>query len=153
LRLPTPHVHAGTGNDDGIAFGASNPEPLRGDGAGLLVLLVEDQTIIALDTEIMLAELGAARVQSFTTTASALEWLAASRADVAVLDIALGSSTSYPVADALSDRAIPFVFTTGYGENHLVPPRFANVPIVHKPYGAEALAEGLARCLGRNRRV
>jgi CheY-like chemotaxis protein len=149
LRPPTAHVHAGTGDDDGASLGAPSPDPLRGSGSGLLVLLVEDQTIIALDTELMLAELGAARVQSFTSAIAALEWLSAAQADVAVLDIALGSATSYPVADALADRGIPFVFTTGYGESHLVPPRFSKVPIVQKPYGVESLSEGLTRCLAR----
>jgi CheY-like chemotaxis protein len=141
-------VYAGAGDDVDAPSSGANPHPLRGSGSGLIVLLVEDQTIIALDTEIMLAELGASSVQSFTTSDSALQWLAASTPNVAVLDIALGATTSYPVAEALLQRAIPFVFTTGYGESHLVPPRFSKVPIVHKPYGAENLLEGLARCMG-----
>jgi CheY-like chemotaxis protein len=113
----------------------------------LHVLLVEDQTIIALDTESMLTELGASSVQSFTTPDAALAWLQSAQADVAVLDIALGALTSYPVADILQERGIPFLFTTGYGDTRFIPERYALVPVVHKPYGAEALAEGLALCL------
>jgi DNA-binding NtrC family response regulator len=118
---------------------------------GLNVLLVEDQTIIALDTENMLSELGAASVQSFTTAEAALSWLADARADVGVLDIALGKEMSYPVADLLLSRSTPFLFTTGYGDTHHIPPRFAHVPVVHKPYGIEGLAEALERCLVQRR--
>lgn len=121
--------------------------PRQGHAAGLRVLLVEDQTIIALDTESMLAELGAASIQTFTTAEAALAWIADTTIDIGVLDIALGAATSYPVADALTQRGIPFVFTTGYGDTHPIPIRFAAVPIVHKPYGTEALADAIARCL------
>jgi len=117
------------------------------------VMLVEDQIIIALGTGTMLCELGAANVQSLPTADAALAWLAAAHVDVGVLDIGLGEAMSYPVADLLRERGIPFLFTTGYGEMRDVPERFADVPVVHKPYGIEGLAEGLARCLGLQRRV
>lgn len=124
----------------------------KGPAAGLRVLLVEDQTIIAIDTESMLSELGAASVQSFATSEDALAWLAAAQADVGVLDIQLGSTMSYPVADLLGERGIPFVFTTGYGDAHAIPERYADAPIVHKPYSVDGLAQGLARCLELHRR-
>jgi DNA-binding NtrC family response regulator len=117
----------------------------------LNVLLVEDQTIIALDTETMLCDLGAASVTSFTTAETALSWLADAQADVGVLDIGLGTEMSYPVGDLLLQKGIPFLFTTGYGDTHQIPPRFAGVPVVHKPYSIEGLAEALERCLKRMR--
>ncbi len=117
------------------------------------VLLVEDQTIIALDTESMLSDLGAASVRSFITAEAALEWLAAAQPDIGVLDIGLGTATSYPVADVLAERGIPFMFTTGYGAAHLIPARFSAVPVVQKPYGIEALADALARCLETRRQA
>jgi DNA-binding NtrC family response regulator len=119
----------------------------------LTVLLVEDQTIIALDTESMLSELGAVSIRSFTTAEAALSWLADSPADVGVLDIGLGKGVSYPVADLLLERGIPFLFTTGYGDAHLIPVRFANVPVVHKPYSIEGLADALARCILSSRKA
>lgn len=139
------------GNSDEPQFDPRDP----GDGApgaqakGLRALLVEDQTIIALDTESILFELGAASVVSFTTAEAALQWLAVAQADLGVLDIALAGATSYPVADALMERAIPFMFTTGYGDTQLIPERFAGVPVVHKPYSTEALATAVAVCINR----
>jgi DNA-binding NtrC family response regulator len=115
----------------------------------LQVILVEDQIIIALDTESMLRDIGAAAVHSFTTSASALAWLADGTADVGVLDVSLGATTSFDVADALQQRGAPFIFTTGYGDYGVIPEQFSGVPIVGKPYTLDALARGLAHCLGR----
>ena len=123
----------------------------RGSDAGMHVLLVEDEAIIALDTESMLRELGAADVRSFSTAHAALDWLAEGRTDIGVLDIALREMTSYPVGDALVERGIPFIFTTGYGNTCHVPSRFAAVPVVHKPYSLGDLTSGLARCLAPQR--
>jgi DNA-binding NtrC family response regulator len=111
------------------------------------VVLVEDQTIIALDTEGMLLELGAASVHSFTTVDAAVAWLGSAKIDVGVLDVALGAATSFPVAERLMQLGVPFVFTTGYGDTKMFPAPLLSVPIVRKPYGIEALAEGLAQCL------
>jgi DNA-binding NtrC family response regulator len=131
--------------------GSSEPSS-RGPADGLHALLVEDQTIIALDTESMLLDLGAASVHSFATVDAALTWLAAAKADIGLLDISLGTTTSFPVADALQQRAVPFKFTTGYGDSGVIPDRFLDVPIVRKPYTLQALAEAVAKCI-RPRRL
>ena len=149
-------THLVTSTDGGASppslNGSSEPSP-RGPAGGLHALLVEDQTIIALDTESMLLDLGAVSVQSFTTVDAALTWLAAAKPDIGVLDISLsGSTTSFPVADALQQRTVPFKFTTGYGDSALIPERFLDVPIVRKPYTLQSLADAVAKCM-RPRRL
>ncbi len=132
---------------------ASSPprEPLTPDGAtlegGFSVLLVEDQLLIALDTESMLRELGADRVHAFATVAEALAWLAVATPSIGVLDVSLGRETSFPIADALRTHAAPFIFTTGYCDSAIIPERLLDAPIVRKPYTVEALASALAACL------
>lgn len=145
---------AGSGGRDGAPTSQNDTseQSSRAPAEGLHALLVEDQTIIALDTESMLRELGAASVYSFTTADGALTWLAAAKSDVGVLDVSLGSTTSFPVADELQQRSVPFIFTTGYGDSGVIPERFLDVPIVRKPYTIEALADALAKCL-RSRRL
>jgi two-component SAPR family response regulator len=117
---------------------------------GMHVLLVEDQTLIALDTEMLLRELGATTVDTFLTAESALAWLLAASPDVAVFDIELGTSSSFGVADEVRRRAKPFIFTTGYDEGIAIPDRYRDVQIVHKPYTRDALARAFAICLGRD---
>ncbi len=121
------------------------PHPLY----GLRAVLVEDQTIIAVDTESMLLDLGAASVHSFTTGDGAIAWLATAEVDVGVLDVSLGTATSFPVAEFLVQRAVPFIFTTGYGDSTMFPADFLKVPIVRKPYAIESLARALVQCLER----
>jgi len=116
---------------------------------GMRALLVEDQTLIALDTEMLLRELGAEAVETFSSTASALQWLATATPDVAVLDINLGTSSSFTVAEEMLRRQRPFIFTTGYGEGFAIPDPYGDVPVVRKPYTREALSQAFAACLGR----
>ena len=68
---------------------------------GLHVLLVEDQTLIALDTENMLRELGAERIDSFTTLNSAMEWLQAAEPDASIIRPVVAK-----IADALHGRPL-----------------------------------------------
>lgn len=115
--------------------------------SGLHVLLIEDQTLIALDTEMMLRDLGAQLVETFTTAEEALAFIASKRPDAAVLDINLGTTSSYAVAETLAASGVPFIFTTGYGEDATLPTQFSGVPIAAKPYTLETVGEALLTCL------
>lgn len=116
--------------------------------AGMHAMLVEDQSLIALDTEMLLRELGAADVNSFFTAQAALEWLSSQAPDVGVLDINLGGETSFLVADEMHRRSRPFIFTTGYSEGIAIPEQYVDVQIVRKPYTREALADAFEVCFG-----
>jgi hypothetical protein len=50
-----------------------------------------------------------------------------------VLDLNLNGRLSYPVADALRERGVPYIFATGYGTKILVPP-YAGTPTLQKPF-------------------
>jgi hypothetical protein len=52
--------------------------------------------------------------------------------DGAILDINLGGETSFPVADVLRERGIPFVLATGYDEA-TIPQPYLNVLHFEKP--------------------
>lgn len=110
------------------------------------VLLVEDELLVAMLIEDMLAEMGfevigpAARLERALTLARDQEF------DVAVLDVNLASERSFPVADLLRQRGIPFVFATGYGA-HGVHERFADVPVLQKPFEAHQLERTLRAVL------
>ena len=114
----------------------------------LNVLLVEDQTLIALDLEANLFDLGARSVEVCTRREAALTWLASATPDVGVLDVNLGSSHVFPIATELHHRRIPFVFTTGYDDNMRMPADLADAPILRKPYTLDDLRRALRLCLG-----
>lgn len=120
---------------------ANAPTPLD----GLKLLLVEDQLIIALEVETVLAENGANSVLTAATAAEALRILATEQPDVAVLDVNLGMSTSIPVAHELVRRGIPFVFATGYGDSTQIPPELKGQIVVRKPYDSATLMDALSK--------
>lgn len=145
---PKPLVLATAGADNASPPATeSESDSSEAPAAGLHALLVEDQTIIALDTESMLRELGAASVYSCTTAGAALVWLKNGNTDLGVLDVSLGDATSFPVADFLQSASVPFIFTTGYGDRGVIPERFADVPIARKPYTLKSLATAIDICL------
>jgi CheY-like chemotaxis protein len=117
-------------------------DPIRGNR----MLVVEDQLIIALDLEMLLLEQGAEEVKVFGTAAEALKSIARSRPDAAVLDVNLGHSTSFPVAQELMRLGVPFIFATGYGNEIEFPVELRSVPLVGKPYCAQMIRDALATC-------
>lgn len=83
--------------------------------SGRRVLVVEDEMIILMTIEDMLAQLGCKDVTAAPSVAKALALIDAQSFDVAMLDANLGKETSERIADALAARNIPFFFATGYG--------------------------------------
>jgi DNA-binding response OmpR family regulator len=90
--------------------------------AGLRILLVEDETMVALLLEDMLSELGHAVVGPVASLGKAMEMARDEAVDLAILDVNLDGKEAYPVAEALAARGIPFVFATGYGKGSLRAP-------------------------------
>jgi light-regulated signal transduction histidine kinase (bacteriophytochrome)/CheY-like chemotaxis protein len=110
--------------------------PLAAPGllTGQSVMLVEDSLLVALEIERSLRRLGAADVFVFGTLAQALQFAEALPIQLAILDVNLKGTMSYPVADILVRRGAPFVFATGYGPDLSPPPRFSEVPVVGKSF-------------------
>jgi len=109
-----------------------------GRPGGLRVLLVEDENLIAVLLEDMLAELGHSVVGPVARLGKALEMAESAAIDLAILDVNINGEQAYPVADALAARGIPFVFSTGYGERGL-PPRYRGHPTLQKPFQQDEL--------------
>lgn len=113
--------------------------------SGRRVLVVEDEYFIANDIARALESLGAEIVGPVPSRDKALRLVAdGERLDLAVLDINLRGDTVFPVADALRDRRVPFVFATGYDRSS-VPSTYGDVPRWEKPFKAEQLAGFLPR--------
>jgi CheY-like chemotaxis protein len=110
----------------------------------LRILVVEDEMTIALLIEDMLADLGHEVVGLEMRLGPALEAAAALEADFALLDVNLDGRMSFPVAERLEARDIPFAFVTGYGAAG-VSPAFRDRPVLSKPFLLRDLAELIDR--------
>jgi CheY-like chemotaxis protein len=106
----------------------------------LRVLLVEDESMVALLLENMLAELGHEVVGPVARLDAALAMAQGQALDAALLDVNLNGKEIYPVAEALAAREIPFVFVTGYGRRALRAP-YCDRPILPKPFRRDDLRE------------
>ena len=109
------------------------------DGATILIL--EDEPIIGLALEDMLARDGASVLHA-SRIDEARELISLRQVDSAVLDVNVHGTLSYEVAGLLAERDIPFIFATGYGDRSH-PARFADVPTVSKPYSASDIRTAL----------
>ena len=106
------------------------------------ILIVEDEPLIAMMLEDFLEALNKTHVATCDCVTAALAVIDAEHPDAAILDINLsGGEKSWPVADALAARNIPFVLSTGGGEET---PAHADRPRLVKPYTMENVAKALA---------
>lgn len=111
------------------------------------VLVVEDSLILAVDLEAGLRRLGARNVYVSGNLEDALVIAEGTELDVAILDINLKDRASFPVADRLTERGIPFIFATGYGRDWQFPERFDAVPVLAKPFTTTALQGAIEAAL------
>lgn len=115
------------------------------------ILVVEDESLIAMLIEDLLLDLGYEVVGPVARVERALDLIEREAIDGALLDVNLGVERSYPIADALSARNCPFVFTTGYGEAGLAPAHCGR-PVLRKPLTRDGLEEALATHVDAQRR-
>ncbi|HKA71897.1 MAG TPA: response regulator [Xanthobacteraceae bacterium] len=111
------------------------------------VFVVEDEIMIRMLLEDMLADLGYGVAASAGGLSEAIALARNSDFDLAILDVNLNGDAVYPVADLLMERGVPFVFSTGYGERGLPEP-YRDRPTLQKPFQLANL-EHILTSIGR----
>ena len=113
---------------------------------GVKVLVVEDETIVAMLLEQMLEELDCEVVGVAGQVGAAIELARTTDADVAILDMNLAGQKVDPVAETLAARNVPFLFASGYGEDGLSP-AFRDRPVLPKPFRLDQLKDALIKAV------
>ena len=108
------------------------------------VLIVEDEVLLALHLEDLLTGLGHEVVGQARRIDTAMELAREGDIHFAVLDINVAGTKSFPVADILCQRGIPFVFATGYGAEGLSD-EYRDFLALRKPYAQEDLERAIAQ--------
>ena len=111
------------------------------------VLVVEDEMLIAFDIADALADFGWEVVGPVGSVAEALALLGNEQVDIAVLDVNLGGTKSYPIADKLAESNVPVLFLTGDRASD-VPPGSASSPVLSKPVDYQVLHQTLRDVAG-----
>jgi CheY-like chemotaxis protein len=118
---------------------------------GLRVLVVEDESMILMLIEDMLAEMGCTVAGVASDVQGALRMMPSVQFDAAIVDINLNGTRSVPIAERLRNMRTPFVLSTGYGGSG-ASPAFSGIPIVAKPFEQKDLRTALLAALdARNR--
>lgn len=114
---------------------------------GRRVLLVEDESLVAMLLETILEDMGCLPVGPIATVDEALEVATNDPAlDAALLDVNVAGRQVFPVAAVLKARGVPFVFSTGYGEGGL-PDEWKGQATIQKPFTEDAVRQALGKAL------
>ena len=116
--------------------------------SGRRVLVVEDESLVAMLLETILDDMGCAVVGPESNIDDGLISATTEPSlDAALLDVNVAGEKVFPIAEALRDRGVPFVFSTGYGEGGL-PDEWRGQPTVQKPFTEAAIRDALMRAMG-----
>src|SRR5215467_11205268 len=114
------------------------------------VLVVEDEALIAMDLQSLLEEAGYRVLGPANSTVSAMAILDGDEPDVALLDVNLGRSDVFGVANALAERKTQVIFLTGHSAQKL-PPDHRHRPLLAKPYLPHVVLQAVAHALAQSR--
>ena len=119
---------------------------LRMGLSGVRVLVVEDEMLVSMLLEDMLSDIGCTPVGPAMRIEPALTLVESVVFDIAILDVNLNGRESYPIAEALAARAIPFVFASGHTEDRLRE-EYRHIPSLRKPFRRNELERTLSAVL------
>ena len=115
---------------------------------GRRVLVVEDESLVAMLLETILEDMGCTTVGPAANIDDGLALVADDEhLDAALLDVNVAGRHVFPVAEALKARGVPFVFSTGYGEGGL-PEEWRGQATIQKPFTEAAVRDALFKAMG-----
>lgn len=111
------------------------------------IFVVEDETLVLFNLEDILTDLGCTIVAQAMSVPQAEQLAAQIEApDAAILDVNLGGTAVFSVAQILAQRNIPILFATGYGREGL-PVEWQGWPVIAKPYTQHDVEQALSQLL------
>jgi CheY-like chemotaxis protein len=115
--------------------------------AGLRILVVEEELLIALLIESLLKEMGCVvtKASGFAEACAVLHD-APHGFDAATLNLGQSGEKADELADLLEAGSKPFIVVTGYTDPHILA-RFSGRPIVSKPLVPDLLEAALKRAI------
>ncbi len=115
--------------------------------AGRRILIVEDESLVAMLLETILEDMGCTPVGPASSIDEGLRLVSSEQLDGALLDVNVAGRQIFPVAEALRERGVPFVFSTGYGEGGL-PDEWRGQRTIQKPFTEAAVHLALMAAIG-----
>ena len=117
------------------------------DLAGLRVLIVEDEFLLAMELETLVEGGGCTVLGPVSCVDHALALLDGEPPDAALLDVNLRGERATPIAAALMALGVPFVLITGYSRPQLSEPELRDAPRIDKPVNRRSLTRAVKNAL------
>ncbi|HEY1503507.1 MAG TPA: response regulator [Stellaceae bacterium] len=117
---------------------------------GARIFVVEDESVITMLLQDMFEELNCEVVSLASRFQDALDKANTLSFEVAILDVNLNGQRTFPIAEALRARGLPFIFATGYGAA-AVPENFRAAPVLQKPFRIADLERAVRTALATPR--
>lgn len=115
---------------------------------GRRVLIVEDESLVAMLLETILEDMGCVPVGPAASVEEGLALIECEgNLDGALLDVNVAGHQVFPIARALKGRGVPFVFSTGYGEGGL-PDEWRGQATIQKPFTEATIRDALMVAMG-----
>jgi DNA-binding response OmpR family regulator len=119
-------------------------------GSKPLILLLEDEVLVAFNIQDELQDASFEVAGPFTTCAAALEWLRTETPDAAILDAALKDGPCREIALELSHREVPFLIYSGHHEDRQLLSEFHHITWIEKPVPSTVLIQACRELLVSN---
>jgi len=108
---------------------------------------VEDELLVAMQLEDVLAEQGCEVLEPVCTVADALDAVSRHCPDAVMLDLNLNGTPTVAIAEKLIASSIPFVIVSGFVEAAVTEPILKDAPFVAKPWTQTELLQKLNKAL------
>jgi CheY-like chemotaxis protein len=115
--------------------------------AHVRIIVVEDSFPVADGLKFLLQTFGCTVAGMAGNVRSALDLVARSAFDVALLDIDLRGEHVTPIAEAVRRRGKPLIFLTGYGDAEILPAHLRALPRLEKPVEPTELLAAIHQAL------
>lgn len=106
-------------------------------------MICEDESIVALDLQLLVEDFGLEPLGPFSHVSQALEFVEHTTPDVALLDVNLRDGQVFPLADKLADKGVQLVFHSGHMGAHDIQSRYPDAASCQKPVSTHALKRAL----------
>lgn len=114
-----------------------------------IVLVVEDELIIALDLCETVQELGYSLVGPYPDKAQAFQAIEQRLPDAAILDVNIIDGEVFPLADVLAKNGVPIIFHSGHLPVEMVRQRYPGALACSKPCSPDRLVSALRQVVSR----
>jgi CheY-like chemotaxis protein len=112
----------------------------------LSVLLIEDEAMIRMMIADMVESLGHRVAAEAGDISQATELARTAVFDLAILDVNLQGAMSFPIAEALTARQIPFIVASGYDSN-VTSDRYGQQLVIQKPFTIDTLESAIVQTM------